>query len=162
MNMMKILKLMTKILFSLFLLISLQACGGESSDWTDTAKETEAPGLTEFQLEHGLGPVTERIEISDGLDPALIEQGRNIYEMKCEMCHNMEGRMVGPALGEITDKRSPEFLMNMILNPGGMAREHPVGQELLREYFTVMPFQNVQRDEARAIVEFLRHYNENN
>lgn len=150
------------ILFITLLIFTLQACGGESSDRADSRTETEEPGLTEFELEHGIGPITERIEIRDDLDPELIEQGRNIYEMKCEMCHSMEGRMVGPPLGEITDLRSPEFLMNMILNPGEMARSHPVGQELLREYMTVMPFQNVQRDEARAIVEFLRYYNENN
>ncbi len=150
------------ILFISLMIFTLQACGGESSDRSGSGTETEETGLTEFQLEHGIGPVTERIEISDELDPELVEQGRNIYEMKCEMCHNMEGRMVGPPLGEITDLRSPEYLMNMILNPGEMARAHPVGQELLREYMTVMPFQNVQRDEARAIVEFLRYYNENN
>lgn len=159
---MKFLKSSINVLISILLLISLQACGGESPERTETGANSDAPGLTEFQLEHGIGPVTEHIEINDDLDPELIEQGRNIYEMKCEMCHNMEGRMVGPPLGEITDKRSPEFLMNMILNPGEMARAHPVGQELLREYMTVMPFQNVQRDEARAIVEFLRYYNENN
>ena len=159
---MKLLKPLIKILFSLLLIVSLQACGGKSSERSETGEDSEKPNLTEFQLEHGIGPVTEHIEISDVLDPEMIEKGRNIYEMKCEMCHNMEGRMVGPPLGEITDKRSPEFLMNMILNPGEMARAHPVGHELLREYMTVMPFQNVQRDEARAIVEFLRYYNENN
>lgn len=78
------------------------------------------------------------------------------------MCHNMEGRMVGPELGDVMERRSPEFVMNFILNPSGMTREHPVGQELLQEYMTAMPYQNVKEDEARAIVEFLREYNQNN
>lgn len=154
-------KLATILILSI-LLLALQACSGDSADRPSGADQSEEQTLSEFELEHGIGPITANIEISEELNPDKINQGRNIFEMKCEMCHNMEGRMVGPPLGEITELRSPEFLMNMILNPGGMAREHPVGQELLREYMTVMPFQNVKEDEARAIVEYLRYYQKNN
>lgn len=143
-------------------LLLLQACGSGETESTTETIETEEQGLTEFELEHGIGPVTERVDISDEIDDELVTKGRNIYEMKCEMCHNMEGRMVGPALGDVMERRSAEFVMNFILNPGEMTREHPVGQELLQEYMTTMPFQNIKEDEARAIVEFLREYNENN
>lgn len=148
---------------ALFLLIPLfYACGGEeSSDRQTSQTEVEEAGLSDFELEHGIGPVTEPVEIGE-IDPDLVTKGRNIYEMKCEMCHNYQGRMVGPELGNVVERRSPEFIMNFILNPSGMVRDHPVGQELLREYMTAMPFQNVQKDEARAIVEYLRYYYEEN
>lgn len=147
-------------IFSLFM---LQACGnGEQRAENGNGETQTEEGLSDFELEHGIGPVTERVEVSDDIDQEMVTKGRNIYEMKCEMCHNMEGRMVGPQLGDIMEKRSPEFVMNFILNPSGMVREHPVGQELLREYMVAMPFQNVKEDEARAIVEFLRDYAENN
>ena len=154
----------TFIIVLLFFIISFTfACGGDNSSERPSGQaDSPEATLSEFELEHGIGPVTERIELSVEFDPDLVEKGRNIYEMKCEMCHNMEGRMVGPALGDIMERRSAEFVMNFILNPSGMVREHPVGQELLREYMTAMPFQNVQKDEARAIVEFLREYNELN
>lgn len=157
---MKLRILLTLLTASLFLF----ACGnnGESTDRTESTAQTEEQGLTDFELEHGIGPITERVNIGDEIDDDLLTKGRNIYEMKCEMCHNMEGRMVGPALGDVMERRSPEFVMNFILNPSGMTREHPVGQELLQEYMTVMPFQNVKEDEARAIVEYLREYNQNN
>ncbi len=149
--------------FVSFFIVFAQACGGDdTADRTSGQAETAEAGLSEFELEHGVGPITERIELSDEFDPELVEKGRNIYEMKCEMCHNMEGRMVGPALGDVMERRSAEFVMNFILNPSGMVREHPTGQELLREYMTAMPYQNVMEDEARAIVEFLREYNELN
>jgi cytochrome c len=154
-------QLLTILIFSL-LSISLVACGGEERTDTNGQPASQEEGLSEFELEHGIGPVSERIELDDELDPEKVTEGRNIYEMKCEMCHNMEGRMVGPPLGDVTDRRSAEFIMNFILNPSGMTSEHPVGQELLREYMTAMPFQNVQEDEARAIVEFLRDYNRQN
>lgn len=144
-------------------LLIFSACGnGETEDPANTASETEEQSLTEFELEHGIGPITERLDISDDIDEDLRLRGQNIFEMKCEMCHNMEGRMVGPELGNVLDRRSPEFIMNMILNPGEMANDHPVGQELLREHMTVMPFQNVEKDDARAIVEYLRDYSLNN
>ena len=160
---MNTLKSLLTTLLLLFLVSAFYACGGEeSSERQRSEPQTEETALSEFELEHGIGPVTERIEISDDLDLTKVEKGRNIYEMKCEMCHNYQGRMVGPELGNIMDRRSPEFVMNFILNPSGMVRDHPVGQELLREYMTAMPFQNVQKDEARAIVEYLRYYYEEN
>ena len=159
---MSFLKLLSRFILLITLLFSLQACGGNDSDQRSAQTETEEPGLTDFELEHGIGPITERIEIDDEIDQELVTQGRNIYEMKCEMCHNMEGRMVGPELGNVMDRRSAEFVINFILNPSGMTNDHPVGQELLQEYMTSMPFQNVKEDEARAIVEFLRDYNQNN
>ncbi len=153
-----LLTLLTIILF----IPAFHACGGEeTSDRQQSQPQTEEATLTEFELEHGIGPVTERIEIGD-IDLDKVAEGRNIYEMKCEMCHNYQGRMVGPELGNVMERRSPEFVMNFILNPSGMVREHPVGQELLREYMTAMPFQNVQKDEARAIAEYLWYYHKEN
>lgn len=144
-------------ILSLFLFIS---CGNDNETQPNRSQGESQNGLTEFELEHGIGPVTERVELGD-IDPEKVDEGRNIYQMKCEACHNMEGRMVGPALGDVMDRRSAEFVMNFILNPSGMTREHPVGQELLREYMTPMPFQNVTEPEARAIVEYLRDYSSN-
>ncbi|MFU8811485.1 MAG: c-type cytochrome [Balneolaceae bacterium] len=141
----------------------LSSCNGEPTErQAEGQQEQQEQGLTPFELEHGIGPVTERLSVGDDIDMEMMQKGKNIFEMKCEMCHNMEGRMVGPALGDVMERRSPEFVMNMILNPGEMARSHPEGEKMLREYMTVMPYQNVQEDEARAIVEYLRHYTRNN
>lgn len=141
----------------------LFACGnnGDNADSSGSTSETEEQGLTEFELTNGIGPVTEPIELGE-IDSEQATKGQNIFEMKCEMCHNMEGRMVGPALGDVLERRSAEFVMNMILNPSGMTKEHPEGQKMLQEYMTAMPFQNVKEDEARAIVEFLREQTNNN
>lgn len=147
---------------ALFIITAVTGCsGGETETQTAGGESSAEQGLSAFELEHGIGPVTELIEVN-GIDRELADRGREIYQMKCEMCHNMEGRMVGPPLGDVMEKRSPTYVMNMILNPGGMAREHPEGKKLLQEYMTVMPFQNVKEDEARAIVEYLRDYAENN
>ncbi len=155
-------KLLATVLMTTALLFS--ACsGGENADQqSQAAGAEEEQGLSSFELEHGIGPITERLDIDDEIDPVLSDKGREIFEMKCEMCHNMEGRMVGPALGDVMERRSPEFVMNMILNPSGMTKNHPEGQKLLQEYMTAMPYQNVKEEDARAIVEFLRDQNVNN
>jgi mono/diheme cytochrome c family protein len=155
-------KLALTLLFSFTLIIT--ACsGGESGKESQASTEAQQEeGLSDFEMEHGIGPVTERLDISDEIDEVMRMRGREIFEMKCEMCHNMEGRMVGPALGEVAERRSPEYMMNMILNPGGMARNHPEGKKLVQEYMSVMPFQNVEKEDARAIVEYLRAYSMNN
>lgn len=154
-------KYLITIIAFMLMLLTIQGCGnGEQSERSEANASAGENELTDFELEHGFGPVTERIEIDDEIDMEKVAKGRNIYEMKCEMCHNMGSRMVGPPLGAITETRSPEFIMNFILNPSENVRKHPIGQALLREYMTEMPYQNVKEDEARAIVEYLRHYAE--
>ena len=135
------------------LALTVLAGCGDANDAPRSGPEEE--GLTEFQLEHGIGPITEEITLGDP-DPELAREGEEIFQFNCEACHRMEERFVGPPLGDVMDRRSPAFVMNFILNPEQMARQHPVGQELLAEYPLVMPFQNISEDEARAILEYLR------
>jgi cytochrome c len=117
-----------------------------------------APGtqLTAFQLEHGIGPFTEEVTLPPSIDQELAAEGHAIFEMNCEVCHQMEGRFVGPPLGEVLERRTPTFILNMIMNPEQMVREHPEGQALLAEYPLVMPYQNISEEQARAILEYLR------
>lgn len=115
-----------------------------------------APELTPFQLEHGIGPVTEVVELPATIDEDLAHEGQEEFEMKCAACHHMGERFVGPALGDVTSRRSPAFIMNMILNPQEMVEQHPVGKELLAQYMSFMPNQGITRENARAILEYLR------
>jgi cytochrome c1 len=72
------------------------------------------------------------------------------------MCHKMDTLYVGPALGEVTARRTPAYIMNMILNPQEMVERHPIAKQLLAERMTFMANQNLTVDEARAVVEYLR------
>ena len=47
--------------------------------------------------------------------------------------------------------------MNMVLNPQEMVERHPVAKKLLAEHMTSMPNQGLTPDEARQVVEYLRH-----
>lgn len=157
------------ILLSAFILtfVTLQGCGG-SEDKASSEQEQEQDmdpyleefkeNLTPFELEHGIGPITERIEIDEEIDEEMVMRGREIFEMKCVACHSLDEDKVGPSLGDVVDRRSPEFVMNFIMNPGENVLNHPVGLDLLAEHHTEMPYTDVTKEEARAIYEFLRDY----
>lgn len=137
---------------ALVLLLGLTAgCPGEDAEPDDEVRN----GLTEFQLEHGIGPFTEEIRLGPP-DEERIQVGEREFQFKCEACHRLDDRLVGPPLRDVLDRRSPTFVANMIMNPEQMAREHPVVQELLLEYPVIMPYQDVSEEEALAIVEYLR------
>ncbi|MEX0929563.1 MAG: c-type cytochrome [Balneolales bacterium] len=148
----------------LILLFGTVACGaGESGNEHTSADRQNDSGdaaLTAFELDHGLGPITENVEIGDDIDQAKAKNGFEIFDMKCAACHRMDSRLVGPPLGDVTEKRSPEYIMNFILNPEENTKKHPVGQELLKEYMMQMTFQNVSEPEARQILEYFRHVNQ--
>jgi len=133
------------------------ACGG--GDKAAQAAPASAPAagsdLSAFEVEHGIGPVKEALVLG-AVDPALVAQGKTVFEGKCTACHKMAEKYVGPALGEVTTRRSPTFIMNMILNPQEMVERHPVGKQLLAEHMTFMANQGITVEEARAIVEYLR------
>lgn len=142
------------------LTVLLAACGGkgESAEEAEEAEEEaqeHAQELSAFELEHGIGPVKEPVTLGP-VDPALATTGQGIFEQKCSACHKMESKYVGPALGEVTTRRSPAFVMNMILNPMEMVERHPVGKQLLAEHMTFMANQNLTQDDARAVLEYLR------
>ncbi len=148
----------TRILLLVIMALIYTGCGnGEEREPADT--RDEAPELTEFELEHGIGPVTERLDIGD-LNVERARRGAEIFDLRCTACHRMDRRFVGPPLGEVTEARSPEFIINFILNPEEMTNRHPIGQALLQEYMTIMPYQNVSKEQAIEIVDFLRYYAE--
>lgn len=135
---------------------AVSGCGsGSSGEQPPPPPAAAGSDLTPFELEHGIGPVTTAVVLGP-LDQGLADQGKAVFETKCSACHKMGEKYVGPELGEVTTRRSPTFIMNMILNPMEMVERHPVGKQLLAEHMTFMANQGATVEEARAIVEYLR------
>lgn len=104
----------------------------------------------------GIGPVTT-VEVGENIDEALAAQGKSIFESKCSACHQLsDEKIVGPGLAGVTEKRKPEWIMNMIVNPEEMTKKDPEAKKLLAEHLTQMTNQNVTEQDARAILEYLR------
>lgn len=113
-------------------------------------------GLTAFQEEHGIGPMKAPVDVPGPVDKALAASGAKLFEQKCSACHKMDERYVGPPLGNVTKRRTPTFVMNMILNPQEMVQKHPTSKKLLAEFLVPMPNLNLSTGEARQVLEYLR------
>ena len=142
------------------LALGAAACGSSATESSAPSASAAAaptkPGeLTPFQIEHGIGPITDPVTLG-AVDKTLADAGAKVFEQKCASCHKMEERYVGPPLGDVLTRRSPAFILNMVLNPQTMVEKHPVSKKLLAEFLLMMPNQNMTPDEARQALEYLR------
>ncbi len=128
--------------------------GDAATTTTETTQEEAAP---EDTYSMGIGPITERMELGD-IDDALATTGEEVFTKMCTACHKMDTRVVGPALAEVTKRRTPEWIMNMILNPDEMTKKDPIAYDLIAEYIAPMANQSLTIDESRALLEYFRKY----
>ncbi len=137
------------------------ACGGDTSSNTSTT--TETPAVEESttadsddpMANKGIGPVSS-ITLGD-LDQSLADEGEKIYNELCLACHKPTEKFIGPAPVDILERRSPEWIMNMILNPEEMVLNDPIAKALLIEYnMAPMANQGLTEDQARAVLEYFR------
>ena len=139
--------------------IGLGACADrEDSGWA-SASGSESARAESVESESPELPIGEP---SGSIDQELASQGEDLFTQRgCVACHKIgEGRLVGPDLAGVTDRRSFTWIYSIITNPDSMLRSDSTAQRLLGEYFTPMPNQKVQPDEARALYEYLRELSE--
>ena len=104
----------------------------------------------------GVGPITNVI-LEDKVNISMANSGEKLFNQLCTSCHMINEDYIGPAMSGILDRRSPEWIMNMILNPIQMLEEDPIAIELLKEYdFEYMYNQNLLEEEVREILEYFR------
>lgn len=112
------------------------------------------------KTDYGIGPVQEEMKLA-AIDNNLVVKGKEIFDVKCVSCHKFDSRLVGPPLKDVTKRRRPEWIMNQILNPLEMTQKDPVAKELFAQYLVQMTFQDVTHDDARAMLEYFRAFDEN-
>lgn len=142
-------------------MVTVLACRPDSPEYKSPAEgeETEAEtseGPKKEASPKGVGEVKD-VQLTDPLDEEMIKSGQMIFDMKCASCHKLsDEKVVGPGWAGITNKRTPEWIMNMITNVDMMLAEDPQAQALLEECLVRMPNQNVSVTDARSILEFMR------
>lgn len=145
------------LLIGLFFVI---ACGGEENSGTRAANEkAESPAdLTSNQPEtHGALIKEGDIQLTNPLDQKFIAEGKSTYEMKCQSCHKLtDEKVVGPGWKDVTKRRAPVWIMNMITNVDIMLESDPEAQKLLEQCLVRMPNQNITRQDAREVLELMR------
>jgi mono/diheme cytochrome c family protein len=152
---------MKKIILSMFVLslMILVSCGDkakkESGDQPEVKQEVKEEVAVDPMQNKGIGPV-KSVTLAPEVNQELAEEGKKIYDQMCTACHKADKRFIGPAPKGILERRTPEWVMNMILNPDVMVKEDPIAKALLAEYLSPMSNQNLTEEQARAILEYFR------
>jgi mono/diheme cytochrome c family protein len=122
---------------------------------TQTTEET-ATTSTGAANPKGIGKY-QNVDLTHPVDETMVAQGKNVYEVKCASCHKVtEEKLVGPGLAKVTDRRTPEWIMNFVTNTEEMIDKDAAAQKLLEEHLVRMPNQNLSEQDARAVLEFMR------
>ena len=131
--------------------IVLTSCGGDK----ETEKSKEKIVEIDPMKDKGIGPITH-VDISNEIDNNMAERGQELFKSMCSACHKIDQRVIGPALAGVTKKRTPEWIMNMIMNPNQMVKENAQARKLLAEYISPMANQNLTEEETRFVLEYFR------
>lgn len=134
---------------------SFTACGGGVDK---DAKPLDVQELTKNQPEtHGAEIKESDITLTNPLNAEWLVSGKAIYELKCQSCHRLTAeRLVGPGWLDVTKKRQPVWIMNMATNVDVMLDTDPEAQKLLEQCMVRMPNQNLSKEDARHVLEFMR------
>ena len=163
-----------KIVFKCVILlfsVLMVSCGGKEEKKKEgfsvkrkatTEKAAETPAASETKASEridltnkGVGPITSLT--LDPVDDAMAAKGKEVYDQMCLACHRIGKKFIGPAPDKILERRTPEWVMNMILNPDQMVKEDPLAKDLLMEFNgSPMANQGLTEEQARAVLEYFR------
>lgn len=158
--------------FMVMLIALFISCGGEEKKDTTTKhvkkaavkKVTKEKTTTKkiasvetIDLDNkGIGPI-KSVEIGATIDKAMADKGKILFKNKCSSCHRTNRKFIGPNPTGILDRRSPEWVMNMIMNPEEMVKNDPIARALLIKFNgSPMANQNLTKEETRQVLEYFR------
>ncbi len=159
------LKLLTAIFVTLLI-----SCGGKEEKKKEgfsyekkapteqtTTKAEKVPASKKIDLTNkGIGPI-KSLTLDAEVDQKMVAHGADVFKKLCTACHRSDKKFIGPAPKNILDRRTPEWVMNMILNPDEMTQKDPLAKELLIEFNgSPMANQNLSEEDARAVLEYFR------
>jgi cytochrome c551/c552 len=122
----------------------------------DSSTNNTASGSTDNESK-GVGKF-QHVELTHPLDQKMVTGGKAIYDLKCGSCHKLtEEKLVGPGWKGVTDRRTSEWIMNFVTNTEEMLEKNAAAKNLFEICLVKMPNQNLQDNDARNILEFMRN-----
>ena len=157
-------------ILTLVLTLIVLSCGGGGEEKKETSKVKLKKQTTEKKAEvkktkasetidltnKGVGPI-KSITIPAEIDQTMAAKGKDVFDKMCTACHRAGKKFIGPAPNGVTERRTPEWIMNMILDPEGMTKNDPLAKDLLIEFNgSPMANQHLTEEDARAVLEYFR------
>lgn len=157
-----------RILILITLSLAIISCGGEGESNSNQsqssankepveAAKTEIPASERITLDNkGVGRI-KNVTLDPVIDAEMAARGEQLFNTNCTACHKIDKRFIGPSPKGIMQRRSPEWIMNMILDPQLMVEQDQCAKDLLIEYNgAAMANQNMTEEQARDILEYFR------
>jgi cytochrome c len=136
-------KKFTLIMFSMLLIFSFISIGAGIISVNQQEKDL------------GIGPV-KKVELGP-LDKTMSDQGKAIFNSKCLVCHDLDQAKIGPALRNVTKVRTPEYIMNLLVNTAQMQKENATIKELIKKYNNIIMIPpELNQQQVRDVLEYLR------
>ena len=121
-------------------IVGLAACGGNAQEEARLARkaemdqkieeESKVPASERITLDNkGVGPI-KNIQLADVIDEEMVQKGMELFKTNCSACHKVDKRFIGPSPKGIMTRRSPEWIMNMILDPKMMTEQDRCAKDL--------------------------------
>ena len=141
------------LLFGLTFFVA--SCSKSESGDAKTSGNAPSPGQV-LSEKPNYGKIKE-VAMDPVPNAVLVEKGQRVFDVTCTSCHKYSERYVGPGLGGVTHRRTPEFVMNMILDTETMLEQDDTVKCMLLEYLLKMPNMQIDETDARNVLEHLRH-----
>jgi hypothetical protein len=141
-----------KYLVGIALSVAMFSCTQKNAN--ETLSDRELESLTDPAK--GIG-IVRNVALTNPLDLDKIERGRAIYLAECRSCHTLDDQLtVGPGWKDITQRRKPEWIMNMITNVDVMLDNDEEALKLMEDCGTRMRVETMSVSDARDVLEFMR------
>ena len=127
-----------------------------SADSNSTKKTTDTVVLMAGINSKGIGRFNN-IQLTHPLNENMMRKGDAIYQSKCFACHKLTDELLmGPGWKGVTERRTPEWIMNWITNTKVMLDKDLAAQADLAICLIRMPDQDLSDEQARDVLEFMR------
>jgi mono/diheme cytochrome c family protein len=132
------------VLVALVVVIQLPRPAENGATGLQTAQASAAPAYDEQKA------------IAAGLQPS--PTGKQLFNNNCKQCHAIDAIVVGPALGNVTNRRSTEWIHAFIRNSSKVIQSgDPVAKELYEQFNkTQMPGFNFNDEELNALIDHIK------
>ncbi|HYM92986.1 MAG TPA: c-type cytochrome [Chitinophagaceae bacterium] len=127
-----------------------------NTDTSTTSPNKDTVVISQGSNSKGIGRFNN-VKLTHPLNEDMITKAQPIYNAKCMACHKLtDEKLVGPGWKGITDRRTPEWIMNFITNTQVMLDKDLVAQSDLVTCVVRMPNQDLTDEQAREMLEFMR------
>jgi mono/diheme cytochrome c family protein len=143
------------LIFAIFA-ATLAGCSGKPSDSSSSAPPPGGTSAVAAASQYDAGP-----RAGEGsIDRVLAGRGEPLFKNKgCSACHGFGQKLTGPDLNGVTMRRTAAWMEQQILHPEVMTKQDPISHALFAQYALQMPNQGLTPDEAKSVIEYLKHRN---